>query len=312
LTRYTEPYVEEILGDYQCGFRKGRSTTDQIFCLRMILEKTCEHKVDIQQLYIDYKQVHDTINRTDLVEIMKEFGIPMKLVRLVKMTLTNTKSKVKIQGKLTPSFEATIGLRQGDSLSTLLFNLCMEKIIRNTRINPGGTIFNRTRQCLAYADDVVILGRSEGYIKETLEEMAAVTRQIGLQMNDTKTKYTINRLDENKVKVIELMGKKYEKVEPFKYLGSVMTSLNDIETEIKSKLAVGNKCYYALGPILKTRSISQSIKIRLYKTVIRPAVIYGAETWTLTNKNKKNVNDMGEKDTEENIRTNKGEWTVEN
>ena len=49
-------------------------------------------------------------------------------------------------------------------------------------------------------------------------------------------------------------------------------------------VAVGNKCYYALGPILKRRSISQSIKIRLYKTIIRPAVPYGAETWTLTSK----------------------------
>ena len=104
---------------------------------------------------------------------------------------------------------------------------------------------------LPYADDVVILGRSEGYIKKTLEEMAAITHQIGLQMNDIKTKYMVNRRDENKVKVIELMGKKYEKVESFKYLGSVMTSLNDIETEIKSKIAVGNKCYYALGPILR-------------------------------------------------------------
>jgi len=102
------------------------------------------------------------------------------------MTLVNTNSKVKIQRKLSHTFEITTGLQQGDSLSTLLFNLCMEKIIRNVRINPGGTIFNITRQCLAYADDVVILGRSEGYIKRTLEEMAAITHQIGLQMNDTK------------------------------------------------------------------------------------------------------------------------------
>jgi hypothetical protein len=234
-------------------------------------------------LYIDYKQAYDTINTAELVEIMKEFGIPMKLVRLVKMTLANTNSKVKIQGKLSTSFETTTGLRQGDSLSTLLFNLCMEKIIINVRINPGGTIFNRTRQCLAYADDVVILGRS-GYIKRTLKEMAATTHQIGLQMNDTKTKYIINRQDGNKVKEIEFMGKKYEKVESFKYLGAVMTSLNDIESEIKSKISVGNKCYYALGPILKRRSISHSIKIRIYKTTIRPAVTYGAETWNLTSK----------------------------
>jgi hypothetical protein len=87
--------------------------------------------------------------------------------------------------------------------------------------------------------------------------------------------------------MIEWMGKKYEKVESFKYLGAVMTSLNDIETEIKSKIDVGNKCCYALGLILKRRSISQSIKIRLYKTIIRPAVTCGAETWTLTSKIKK-------------------------
>ena len=59
----------------------------------MILEKACEYKVDIHQLYIDYKQAYDTINRAELVEIMKEFEISMKLVRLVRMTLTNTNSK---------------------------------------------------------------------------------------------------------------------------------------------------------------------------------------------------------------------------
>jgi hypothetical protein len=66
----------------------------------------------------------------------------------------------------------------------------------------------------------------------------------------------LNRQDGNKVKEIELIGKKYEKVESFKYLGA-MTSLNNIETGIKSKIVVGNKCYYALGTILKRRSISQ-------------------------------------------------------
>jgi hypothetical protein len=60
-----------------------------------------------------------------------------------------------------------------------------------------------------------------------------------------------------------------------------------IETEIKSKIAVGNKCYYALRTILKRRSISQSIKILLYKTIIRPVVTYGAETWTVTCKMEK-------------------------
>jgi hypothetical protein len=96
-------------------------------------------------------------------------------------------------------------------------------------------------------------------------------------MNDTKTKYMLNRQLGNKVKEVELIEEKYEKVESFKYLGAMITSLNGIQTEIKSKIVVGNKCYYALGTILKRRSISQSIKICFYKTIIRPVVTYGAE-----------------------------------
>ena len=59
-------------------------------------------------------------------------------------------------------------------------------------------------------------------------DLMAITQQIGLQMNDTKTKYMLNRQVGNRVKEIELMGKKYEKVESFKYLGAMITSLNDI------------------------------------------------------------------------------------
>jgi len=97
----------------------------------LILGRTREYKVDIHQQYIDYKQAYGTINRAELAGIIKEFGISMKLVRFVKMTLTIKKRNLKIQGKLSPSFETMIGLRQGDALSTLLFNLCIEKIVRN-------------------------------------------------------------------------------------------------------------------------------------------------------------------------------------
>ena len=65
----------------------------------------------------------------------------------------------------------------------------MHACLRNVRINPGGTLYNRTRQCLAYANNVVIVGISEGYIKKTLEEMVAITQQIGLQMNDQNKIY---------------------------------------------------------------------------------------------------------------------------
>jgi hypothetical protein len=87
LARYLEVYTEKILGDYQCGFRKGQSTTDQIFMFRQIIGKTYKFNVHIRRLFTDYKQVYDSINQQQMYKIMQEFGIPGKLINLVKMTL---------------------------------------------------------------------------------------------------------------------------------------------------------------------------------------------------------------------------------
>jgi sorting nexin-29 len=116
LHKRLEPYAEEILGDYQCGFRRGRSTTDQLFTLILVLEKAYEFGTDLH-LFIDFKQAYDTVDIKYLFEVLKEFGIPTKLVNLIKMTLTDSSCRVKIQGQLSSNFKVKVGLRQGDALS---------------------------------------------------------------------------------------------------------------------------------------------------------------------------------------------------
>jgi hypothetical protein len=68
------PYTEELLHDYQYGFQKNRSTTDHIFALRNIMEKCYEYNINLHQLFIDYKQAYDSVNRSKLFVTMKEFG----------------------------------------------------------------------------------------------------------------------------------------------------------------------------------------------------------------------------------------------
>ena len=84
------PYAEEIIGDHQCGFRRNRSTTDHIFCIRQILEKKWEHNEPVHQLFIDFKKSYDSVRREALYSILIEFGIPKKVVRLIKMCLKPT------------------------------------------------------------------------------------------------------------------------------------------------------------------------------------------------------------------------------
>jgi hypothetical protein len=75
------------------------------------------------------------VDRKYLFEVLKEFGIPMKLVNLIKMTLINSNCRVKIQGKFSTILKVKVGSRQGDALSAILFNIVLEKAIRNVEIN---------------------------------------------------------------------------------------------------------------------------------------------------------------------------------
>jgi hypothetical protein len=84
LARLT-PYVSGIVEGHQCGFHCNRSTADQIFYIQQILEKKWEHNWMVRQLFIDFKKAYDSINREVLYNILLEFGIPKKLVRLIKM-----------------------------------------------------------------------------------------------------------------------------------------------------------------------------------------------------------------------------------
>jgi hypothetical protein len=80
-----------------------------------------------------------------------------KSVNLIRINLLDSNGKVKTQGKLTEEIGIKRGLKQGDVLSTTLFNIVLEKVTRNIETFPSGKIVNSTRQCVAYADDVLII-----------------------------------------------------------------------------------------------------------------------------------------------------------
>jgi hypothetical protein len=84
------PYIDEIIGDHQSGFRRNRSTADQIFCIRQILGKKWEYNETVLHLFIDFKKAYDSVRREVLYNISIEFGVPMKLVRSIKICLNET------------------------------------------------------------------------------------------------------------------------------------------------------------------------------------------------------------------------------
>lgn len=183
------PYAEKCVGTYQTGFQKGRFIVDQVFTLRQILEKTREHNIDTYHLFIDFKSAYDSVIRSKLYQAMNELQIPSKIIRMVKATMAKVTCKVRIQNELSEPFETTRGIRQGDGLARLLFNLTLEKAIRQSRVNTRGTILFKSTQLL---DDIDIVARSLVDLKESFINIEKAAREIGLEINEEKTKALIS------------------------------------------------------------------------------------------------------------------------
>jgi sorting nexin-29 len=285
-----QPYVEKLLGNYQCGFRNGKSMSDQLHSMRQILEKMREYGLSTFNLFVNFKATYDSINRTQLFKAMEEFQISRKLRSLVEITLINVRCKVKTPSGITDPFDQKKGLQHGDALSCMLFNIALEKAVREAKLDIRGTILHKSVQILAYVDDVVVVARDENEVKDAFNRLEMAAQKIGLMINYDKTKYMETTCKPNKEKYIRINNRDIERVNQFKYLGSIITNNNNISSEINRRIDMGNTCYYGLRNILRSRLLKEDTKCKIYKTLIRRVVLYGCESWTLTKEEEEKLN----------------------
>ena len=90
--------------------------------------------------------------------------------------------------------------------------------------------------------------------------------------------YYVGDQNAGRIHSVRMDKSTFERVEEFKYLGANLTNQNAIQEEIKSRLRSGNASYYSVQNLLSSRLLSKNLKIKIYRTIILPVVLYGCET----------------------------------
>jgi sorting nexin-29 len=201
--------------------------------------------------------------------------------------MAGSKATVRVDNQYTSTFSITSGVRQGDALSAILFDLVLEAVLQKKNIT--GHIGTRSTQIFAYADNVAIMSRNKNALKDTPVNIESEARQRGLLINENKTKYMeVMRIVVNGGHL--QCGKyKFKHVKELSYLGSQLNQTNSTNSEIQARILSGNLCYYSCGKLLKLRALNRNSKLKIYKSLIRPVVTYGCEAWTLTNRDKQHL-----------------------
>jgi hypothetical protein len=115
------------------------------------------------------------------------------------------------------------------------------------------------------------------------ENLIDSRKDVGLEVNAEKTRYMLmsHHQTARQNRDIKIVNRCFENVTQFRYLRTTVTNQNLIHEEIKSRLNSGNSCYHSIQNLLSSHLLSKNIKIRIYRTVVLPVVLYGCETWCL-------------------------------
>jgi len=176
-------------------------------------------------------------------------------------------------------------------INWITFPNTLEKVIRYAAVNIKGTIFYKSVQILAYADDIDIIGRTQSAMIETFTSLETAARSMNLLINQEKTKYmpVTKKGHASYPHYLEVGPYKFQVVHSFTYLGSDVNCNNDIGAEIQKRIIAVNMCFYGLRKHLRSSLTSKNTKILMYKVLIRPVLTYASATWTVSNANERRL-----------------------
>ena len=257
--------VEKVLRDEQHGFRKNRSCCDIIFSLRGLLEESNAWQVQLLTVFIDFLKAFDSIHLETTWEILMHYGIPIKIVNIIKAPYLDIICTVQTEGDLTDWFTVQSGVRQGCILSPLLFAIVIDLVLCGCSFS-GDLQLNPLREFHdgVFADDIALFAHESEAIQNNINELERVANAAGLSISANKTKSMSNAVIPDLAEGLLVNNKEIEVVREFKYLSSILAQDANPEREILCRIALAGFAFNCLRKVWRNNKYFQKLKFRIY------------------------------------------------
>jgi exonuclease III len=269
----------------QIGFKQNCRTADHLLTLKTVVKKYVTVGGNkLFACFVDFKKAFDSVWHSGLYKKLEALRLHGNLLCLIKDIYKKTKCAVKSDNKITQFFNFTKGVRQGCPLSPLLFNLYVNDIFQlldNSTCTPFLLNDNNQVNTLMYADDLVILGKSEDELQTKLNQLSEYCKKWKLEINVGKTKCMVfsrgGRLYNTNLKVNNV---EVENVKSFKYLGFTIGAKNCSFLNTPNDLSIkASRAIFSLNNKIKLSMLPTKLALKVFSSQIAPILLYGSEVW---------------------------------
>ena len=253
------------IGEGQYGFMPGKSTTDAIFALRQLMEKYREGQVPLHCVFIDLEKAYDRVPREEIWNYLRLKGVTERYVRLIQDMYRDSQTQVRCADGLSEPFYVTVGLHQGSALSPLLFINIMDCITKDIR--------RESPWDMTFADDVVSCTETREEAERELEKWREALEIRGMKVSRKKTEYLCTS-GGNESETIMIQDDEVRRATVQEDGGS--------DGNTRKRIQSGWDSWRKITGVLCDKKVPEKVKGKMFKTVVRPALLYSMKTVAMT------------------------------
>jgi len=279
---------KSLLSEFQAGFRRERSTVDQGFILKAMVDKSLRKKQRLFAVFFDLKKAFDSVNRQALWFKLEKMGVSTRMMNILRDKYEECMFRVRIGGKLSEPINSRSGVLQGDQLSPLLFILFindLEEHMKSVGESYAPSLDGRELvPMLMFADDVVFLSTSRVGLQKMIDRFKEYCDEWCLSINAQKTKAMEFRGQRRETcgPEFRVNGEVIERVDSFKYLGLLFQKNGKWKGHMDQRrlnMALANNSLWKIP--LKFRRAPVSLGLHLFDSISEPTLLYGSELYAL-------------------------------